>query len=108
MVLLQVLMFLVVCGTLTQSCADVDFASSSRELRTIRGQSLEVKPISLLEIKSITVQIETGESFVIEAGDKIFTGFTPAHLREHMIQGREVSVTFYEEGEHMILNDIVD
>ena len=104
----QFLMFLLGLSILIQSCGDINSASSHGELRTIRGQLSEVNSISLLEIKSITVQIETGDTFVIEAREKIFTGFTPAHLKEHMVQGTEVSVTFYEQDGHLVLKDIMD
>jgi hypothetical protein len=68
----------------------------------------DVRAASLLEVESITVETETGESFLLEADNRIFSGFTPSHLREHMLQGNLVTVTFHQEGERLVLNDVLD
>ena len=102
------LLILTALAALTLGCGGGDEALSSGEERTIRGHLTDVKAASLLEIESITVQTETGESYVLEAGNRIFSGFTPSHLREHMLQGTLVTVTFHQEGERMVLNDVRD
>ena len=90
------------------ACGGGDGTSSSGDERTVRGHLTDVKAASLLEIESITVETETGESYLLEAGNRIFSGFTPSHLREHMLQGNMVTVTFHEEGESLVLNDVLD
>jgi hypothetical protein len=90
------------------ACGGGDGTSPSGDERTVRGHLTDVKAASLLEIESITVETETGESYVLEAGNRIFSGFTPAHLREHMLQGNMVTVTFHEKGERLVLNDVLD
>lgn len=82
--------------------------SHGQEKRTIRGQLTDVTAASLLEIESITLQTETGESYVLEAGNRIISGFTPSHLREHMLQGTSVTVKFHQDGDRMVLDDVLD
>ncbi len=45
-----------------------------------------MKAASLLEVESITVETETGESFLLEADNRIFSGFTPSHLRDQIMK----------------------
>lgn len=103
-----VLLILTALAALVLGCGGGDGASSSGEERTIRGRLTDVRAASLLEVESITVETENGESYILEAGNRIFSGFTPSHLREHMLQGTLVTVTFHQEGERMVLNDVLD
>ena len=93
---------------LSLGCAGGGTESPSADERTVRGRLTDVKAASLLEVESITVETETGESFLLEADNRIFSGFTPSHLREHMLQGNLVTVTFHQEGERLVLNDVLD
>ena len=102
------LLILTALVALALGCGGGDSSSSSGEERTIRGRLTDVRAASLLEVESITVETETGESYVLEAGNRVFSGFTPSHLREHMLQGTLVTVTFHQEGERMALDDVRD
>lgn len=83
-------------------------SGATGESRTVRGLLTDVKAASLLEIESITVQTDDGETHVIESGGRILTDFTPSHLREHMLRGEAVTVTFHEQGERLVLDDVSD
>lgn len=102
------LLILAALAALVSGCGGGDGESSYGEESAVRGWITDVKSASLLEVESITVQTETGESYVLEAGGRILSGFTPSHLREHMLQGTLVTVTFHQDGERMALDDIRD
>ena len=102
------MLILMVMIALSLGCGGGGAESPSADERTVRGRLTDVKAASLLEVESITVEPETGESFLLEADNRIFSGFTPSHLREHMLQGNLVTVTFHQEGERLVLNDVLD
>ena len=102
------MLILMVMIALALGCGRGGTESPSADERTVRGRLTDVKAASLLEVESITVETETGESFLLEADNRIFSGFTPSHLREHMLQGNLVTVTFHQEGERLVLNDVLD
>lgn len=102
------MLILMVMIALSLGCGGGGAASPSADELTVRGRLTDVKAASLLEVESITVETETGESFLLEADNRIFSGFTPSHLREHMLQGNLVTVTFHQEGERLVLNDVLD
>ena len=102
------MLILMVMIPLALGCGGGGTESPSADERTVRGRLTDVKAAALLEVESITVETETGESFLLEADNRIFSGFTPSHLREHMLQGNLVTVTFHQEGERLVLNDVLD
>ena len=54
--------------------------------------SVEVR--TLLDLESIEVTDDAGTSLVFHAGGQRFLEFTPSHVREHMLQGLGVAVTY--------------
>ena len=102
------MLILMVMIALSLGCGGRGTESPAADERTVRGRLTDVKAASLLEVESFTVETETGESFLLEADNRIFSGFTPSHLREHMLQGNLVTVTFHQEGERLVLNDVLD
>ena len=75
---------------------------------TVRGLIVEVNAGSLLELDSLTVEDSSGNRWRFEALGKRFAEFTPSHLREHMVLGRPVTVTFHRENSSLVLDDITD
>ena len=73
---------------------------------TVRGVVLAVEAKSLTEIDTLTVADEAGVTWHFEAGD--YKGFPPSHLREHMVQGSPVSVTFRREEGVLIIEGVTD
>ena len=55
-----------------------------------------VEARTLLDIESIEVTDDEGKSLEFHAGGRRFMEFTPSHVREHMIQGLGVIVTYRE------------
>lgn len=54
--------------------------------------SVEVR--TLLDLESIEVTDDAGTSLVFHADGRRFLEFTPSHVREHMLQGLGVIVTY--------------
>lgn len=80
------LMFGAYCG------AGGDGTKSSEAV--FEGLITSVEARTLLDIESVEVTDDTGTSMRFHAGDRRFTEFTPSHVREHMIQGLGVIVTY--------------
>ncbi len=63
--------------------------------RAVRGVVVEVEARSIAEVAILTIEEEgTGKVWTFQADEPV--GFTPSHIREHMIQGRLVTVRFRE------------
>ena len=63
---------------------------------------------SLLELESITVANESGEALEFYADGRRFEEFTPAHVREHMVLGDQVEVTYLESGGRLLIVSLQD
>lgn len=74
----------------------------------IRGMVQAVEPRSPLDIESLTVVDSEGVVWVFQGGPRTPAGFTPSHLREHMLLGEPVSVFYHAEGEALVIDDITD
>ena len=74
----------------------------------VRGMVQAVEPRSLLDIESLTVVDDEGVVWVFQGGPRTLAGFTPSHLREHMLLGEPVSVFYHAEGETLVIDDITD
>lgn len=61
----------------------------------VRGVVVEVEARSILEVATLTIKEEgSGKVWTFQADGPV--GFTPSHIREHMMQGRLVTVRFRE------------
>ena len=83
-------------------------AEQTVNLETVRGMVLEVDAESLISLAALEVQDEKGVVWRFEGRGKVVPGFTPSHLNEHKLLGQSVEVTFYREGEALVLHDITD
>lgn len=103
-------MFLAVVLALSSCGNDGDSASvgDTMTLETVRGIVLQVESESLISIAALEVQDSNGRLWRFEGRGKVVPGFTPSHLNEHKLLGQEVGVTFYREGEALVLHDIKD
>ena len=77
-------------------------------LETVRGLVLQVESESLISLAALEVQDSDGRLWRFEGRGKVVPGFTPSHLNEHKLLGQEVGVTFYREGEALVLHNITD
>ncbi|MCL0099280.1 hypothetical protein M1O55_00185 [Dehalococcoidia bacterium] len=72
----------------------------------VRGLVFEVNAKSLLEIESLTVVDNGGNTWNFNAGK--FRGFTPSHLNEHRVVGVPITVTFHSENGDLVIEKISD
>ena len=75
---------------------------------TVRGQIVEVVPLGLLDLESITIEDSDGMLWRFEARGARFSSFSPSHLTEHKVQGLTVTVTFRREGDVLVASAIGD
>ena len=90
------------------ACANVVGCGGEPDVRTARGYVLRVESKTLLELDFVQVRTEAGETIELSARGKRFPGFSPAHLREHMIQGLPVTVSYHQENGELVLDDVRD
>ena len=77
-------------------------------LEVMRGMVLRVEAESLISLAALEVQDDDGKVWRFEGRGKIVPGFTPSHLNEHKLFGESVEVTFYREGDALVIHDIKD
>ena len=78
------------------------------EPESVRGQIVEVVPLGLLDLDSLTIEDSEGERWHFEARGARFFSFSPSHLTEHMVQGLPVTVTFRRDGDALVASGIGD
>ena len=76
--------------------------------RSFTGTVMSFKAESLLEFESITVADESGVVLDFHSGGRRFEEFTPAHVREHMVLGDPVEVTYRESGGVLLIVSLRD
>ncbi len=104
---LIVLALLLICA-LAACSADAADAPTQPILQAVRGQVLHVEARSLIELEALEIQDESGAIWRFEGKGKVIPGFAPSHLNEHKILGLSVDVTFYREGDALVLHAITD
>ncbi|MXY46719.1 MAG: hypothetical protein F4Y44_06980 [Chloroflexi bacterium] len=77
-------------------------------LEVIRGMVLRVEGESLISLAKLEVQDADGKVWHFEGRGKVVPGFTPSHLNEHKLFGEPIEVTFYWEGDALVIHDIKD
>ncbi len=90
------------------ACAGVVGCGGEPDAGTARGYVIGVESRTLLELDSVSVRTEEGETIQLNARGKLFPGFSPSHLREHMVQGLPVTVTYHRENGDLVLDDVRD
>ena len=92
--------------TLAAACGETPPRTGAES--EVRGMVQAVEPRSLLDIESLTVVDEQGVVWTFQGGPLTPAGFTPSHLREHMLLGEPVSVFYHAEGDALVIDDITD
>lgn len=77
-------------------------------IETVHGFIQNVESKSLLELEAVEVVDEDGILWRAEARGILIPDFTPSHLNEHKVLGLKVTLTFYREGDVLVLTDITD
>ena len=81
---------------------------SAESHRSFTGMVTSVEARSLLEFESITVADESGVVLDFHAGGRRFGEFTPTHVREHMLLGDPVEVTYRKSGDVLLIVSLQD
>ncbi len=89
-------------------CGVVAACDGGSDVRTARGYVVGVESKSLLDLELVRVRTEAGETVELSAKGKLFPGFSPSHLREHMVQGLPVTVRYHQEGGELVLDEVRD
>ena len=97
LVLAVVLLGLVACGDITEN-----------DSGTVRGFVRDVSGSSLTEFDTLTLEDEDGTTWIFESNGKSFLGFTPSHLRGHMVQGQIIVVKFHRDNDILLADEISD
>ena len=88
------------------ACGSEEPTNSPAPAEEVKGVVLEVESRSILELASLKVQDDVGGTWHFVA--RGFQGFTPSHLREHMVLGAPVTVVFRRDGDQLVIVEITD
>ena len=76
--------------------------------QSVRGQIIELSAESLHTIEVLAVEDGNGRIWRFDRQDRPSPGFTPSHLREHMILGNPITITFHEHGGVLVIDVLKD
>ncbi len=76
--------------------------TSNQEETSIRGFIRDFSASTLQSFDTVTVEDEKGILWHFSSNGRVFPGFSPSHLRDHMITGKTILIT-YEKGERSML-----
>lgn len=79
---------------------------SAQQTEIVRGLIFEVNTKSLLDIESLTLVDDVGNTWIFGGGG--FRGFTPSHLNEHRVLGDPITVTFHRKNGDLVIDKISD
>ena len=86
--------------TILTGCDRDEVPNGRGETQEIHGLLTDVNARSLLEVESFQVRDDQGTVWRFQVGASGFAAgghdFTPSHLREHMVQGVRIKVSFIE------------
>lgn len=90
----------------TIACAGGGISWGTPDPAEVSGVVLDIAGESLTEIESLTVRDGSGVTwkFVAEG----YAGMTPSHLRQHMVLGQRITVSFHEAKGAQVIDKIVD
>ena len=91
------LMFVIVACGGGESTEPSIKGQKANELRTVEGLIQDVQSSSFFGLKSLAVVDDKGKSWQFEGEDIAIPGFAASHLREHMILGLRIVVTFEDD-----------
>ncbi|MBI4198523.1 MAG: hypothetical protein HY533_05380 [Chloroflexi bacterium] len=73
---------------------------------TVRGFVLDIQARTLTEVESLTMVDKDGAVWRFQAEGNL--GFTPSHIREHMLQGQEMTVHYKGKGDALVAVRVTD
>ena len=82
-------------------CGDDGRGATQDQTLQVRGVVTEVQARSLLELEQLRVTDERNTVWDFRPGPEVVAGsghdYTPSHLRQHMVQGIPIIVTYMEK-----------
>jgi len=104
---------LIVClGTLViaAACNGGESEDGNDETQQVSGLITNVEARSLLELESLEVTDERGTVWKFQSSRRGLNGgshdYTPSHLREHMVQGALIVITYIQNEEELTIVNI--
>jgi predicted small lipoprotein YifL len=91
---------------ITLSGCGNDTAGPEAAEQTLRAEIMDVRARDLQRIESLTVRDANGQTWVFESRGPL--EFTPSHVREHMVLGEPIEVTFHEDGDILVVDGLAD
>lgn len=82
-------------------------AGCGGDTERVLGRLINVQSSGLLALDSIEIVDEEGRHWVLE-GPGDFGHLTPSHLRQHMVLGERVEVTFHRAGGRLVIDRLRD
>ena len=89
-------LFVVAVALVFGSYCGGDGGGTKASEAVFEGLITSVEARTLLELESIEVTDDDGKSLEFHAAGRRFVEFTPSHVREHILQGLGVIVTYRE------------
>ena len=94
-------------ATWTVACgSEIQPGTPSAKQSKLTGIVLDVAIGSLTQIETLSVQDDTGAKWNFEAEG--YRGWLPSHVRDHMVQGLPIIVTYHEEAGVLLVDEIED
>lgn len=90
----------VACG------AEIPTKAPRMSQNVVTGLVVEFASGSLTQIKEFSVQDYSGSRWHFRAEG--YQGWVPSHLRDHMVQGSPITVTYHQEAGVLIVDKIED
>lgn len=87
------------------ACAKI----SDQEETSIRGLIRDFSASTLQSFDTVTVEDEKGILWRFSSNGRVFPGFSPSHLRDHMLTGESILVTYEKiENSMLLVHEISD
>ena len=102
LVMMMLIAWVPACG------AGSEQPSATTSNGAVRGLIVEVKAGSISELESLVLDGDDGTTWRFEARGQMFAEFSPSHLREHMVQGLPITVSFHRDGGSLVVDDLSD
>lgn len=109
--LFVILSAMIASGLIVGACGNGSAGGSepgASDVETVSGIIRDVQAASFLELDSLTVEDGSGVVWVLEGRGIALPGFNPSHLRDHMVMGLTVRVSYVEIDGSLLIVAIED
>ena len=85
----------------------IALATCGGKLERVHGLVVKVQNTGILEIELIHLVDDDGHTWKFE-GSGTYGEFTPAHLKQHMLVGEKIEVTFHRKDGRLLIDRLTD